>query len=535
MIPTRIHFVWLDRPMPPWARQNIDQFRSLNQRYLVRVHGEEVLVPEYEAAYRRAEHVCTRADLLALSALKRYGGWYFDADFWPFRGLDSIREAWGLTGNVMFVTEQHGHMSFDLPIANGVMAATTDWKGWTLVDQAVQAAVAPVGWADFGPFLLTRLVRQKPRLFEVAAWPWFYPADIRRATRLYDTMVAQGETYARRLAPTAGQLPAMMHLWCAGGDPKPICEPGLLATLEPGSGPHRGARAVIAALPEQWQDASQPFRALANGLAVLGFAVDVKDVTGSNLLDTADLLVIWNGRADLYGIVASEAARFHVPTLFVEHGFWDRRAHVQIDHEGILHWASWAKQLRCPAPPDGATRLARFWPQPLHRFAEREGYALVLGQLAGDSQMDDSELKGSAPLERAISRYLKDSACIRPHPLSDRNRRHEYLPLCPGETLADAVVGAKYCVTINSNSGNEALAMGCPVLAIGPSLYGAAGVALEINMAGLRDALQRMGKGWRPAAAAVRNYLEWLACRQFGQDELRSGEALAPLVAEAMG
>lgn len=102
-------------------------------------------------------------------------------------------------------------------------------------------------------------------------------------------------------------------------------------------------------------------------------------------------------------------------------------------------------------------------------------------------------------------------------------------------SLADALAGARFAVTINSNSGNEALAAGCPLLALGPAPYTIARVARRCSLADLSRALASMADGdLGPsddrAPAAVRNYLFHLACRQFSTRELAGPRVLANLL-----
>ena len=97
-------------------------------------------------------------------------------------------------------------------------------------------------------------------------------------------------------------------------------------------------------------------------------------------------------------------------------------------------------------------------------------------------------------------------------------------------TLAGAVRGARFAVTINSNAGNEALAWGCPVLCLGPALYATAGVAERTRLAKLPAAIEQMLAGWRPRDDDVRTYLCHLACRQWNCDELAEGSVLKRLL-----
>lgn len=532
MLPKLLHFIWIGRPMPDWAAACINEFRRLNPGYEVRLHGEDILLPEYVPAYSRISDVCTKSDLLAISAVQRWGGWYWDTDNWPFRGVDGIVEAYQLDGDRMFVAEQHGQRNLALKIANGVLAATPDWSGWSLVREAVVTASTRIGRCDFGPVLFTCLVDEHPDLFTVGAWPWFYPAEIGRAARLFPACIRGAPRFPRRLAPTGGQLPFAMHLWCGGGDPNPGADPACIASIEAQEGPWKGKTAVLAYMKIQWDDETQPFQAIAQGLAQIGFRVRVRDVSVEGIAEDADLMLIWNGRKGHYRDRIREARELRLPVLQMEHGFFDRRSHVQIDHQGILHWASWAGELKSPAPAEGAGRLQEVWPAGLKEFGDRGGYILALGQIDNDSQMDDSEITSSVQFQKEVSRAAGHAKLLyRPHPGAARTQR-SILPLAGGN-LAEAVAGAQFAVTINSNSGNECLAMGCPVLCLGPALYEKAGVAMRSPVPKIKDGVESMLHGWHPATAEVRNYLEWLACRQWNAQDLRQGDVMAKLVRRA--
>ena len=539
MIPRTINFVWFGPPKPEWVDYILSEWRRLNPDYEVKIHDESVLVPEYAEAYGALTDLCSKSDLLALSAIKRWGGWYFDTDCLPFRPLRDVVSAFDLDGSKFFVTEQHGQHSKALRIANGVLGCTRDHPAWEQIDRYVAVGHPPFSRCFFGPELFTALSDSHPSQFLIGGWPFFYPAAIGAAMRAFKIIRKGNRQMARYLAPTAGQYPFVLHLW-AGGRTKLTepATPGMIARIEPQS--PNGKTACYALHKIQWDDAAQPFQALATGLARIGYAVEVREVIGEpdSLLDLADLLVTWNGRKWWYQKPADAARKKGLPALFAEHGFFDRRNYWQVDHLGILHWASWMVDLRGAAPADGSMRLAKVWPAPLRKFLKRDGYILVIGQVKGDSQLDDSEINESTTLDKAIMRTagtLKLPVFFRAHP-SQRVVRTQYCPPRPdGESLRDAVEGARFAVTINSNAGNECLALGCPVLCLGPAIYERAGVAMRTTMAALTNDVAAMVDGYRPDEGQVRNYLEWLACRQWNAEELAQGDVLERLIARAMG
>jgi len=127
--------------------------------------------------------------------------------------------------------------------------------------------------------------------------------------------------------------------------------------------------------------------------------------------------------------------------------------------------ASWAVGLGGPAPVSGVARFARLIDTigPLAPVRSRSsGHILILGQTPGDAQLRDSEIRHAEDLVRAVENAVGSSVGIRfrPHPMDSwRTGRNDL----DGE-LSDAVDTARFAITINSNSANEALLRGCPVL-----------------------------------------------------------------------
>jgi len=549
VIPKLLHFVWIGgRPMPDWATRNMERFRELNPDHRVIVHNEDPLASEYRPAFDAANALCSKADLIRYSVLERQGGWYFDLDFWPFRPLADIERAHGLDGSTLFVTRQHGNKNPALVYNNAVLAVGPDCGIWSRIKEYVAAHTPPNAQFTFGPGMLTELVEAHPNQFVVGDWPWFYPAGVGHAAHVYHACSNFDNRYAQRIAPTGGQLPFAMHLWAGGSEKIPTTvthrrDRFSVLPEPPGDVEFSGLHVTFPMMQLQWEDETQPFRAIAEGLTALGCYVDIPRHGVEPDLTCADLMVQWNGRKGHFLKWTREARRLGVPIVHIEHGFFDRRAYTQIDHRGILHWASWANDWDRPAPVEGAERLARVWPRPLQAFPRRRaGYVLVIGQVPGDSQLDDSEIQVPTPLEKMVARSLPTSvpgrtpsvpAVFRAHPRV-RLKSGKYLSTCTATSLEQAVADARFAVAINSNAANECLTFGCPVLALGPALYLNAGVALPATCANFQTQFNRMLEGWRPEAERVRNYLEWLACRQFNQDEFRQGDVLARVLREAL-
>lgn len=532
--------------MPPWAARNVEEFRRLNPDYAIFIHGPEVLLDRYRRIYdatsRPPRGFAQRADLLRLSALQRYGGWYFDIDFWPMRPVADVVRAYRLDGNRMVVSEQHGHKNRKLTVGNGILMAEPDTPAWDVINQQLDAMPDKPGDIALGPGLFTRLVGQRPDVFTMLRWPWFFPAPIGEAVDRYNRLISgdkPADVFWDKMHHTLGQIPFGLHLW-AGGQ----TELKGTGRAPRGEMQHRptGMTIGLLATGRQWADATQPFAAIAEGFRALGCTVRVAEPTSWPCFDGSfdpQVIVMWNGRKNRYIGISSAARASDKIVLTMEHGFFDRRAYTQLDFQGILHWSSWAGSLTTPSPPDGAARLAKVWPDGVAEFGPRDGYVLVLGQVPGDSQLQESEIRKPNELIRLVAGNLPTGleARFRPHPNRAKHTASpaRYMKVCNAKTLKEAVAGARFAVTINSNAGNECLAWGCPVLAFGPALYCTAGVARTVTRDAIVHGLQAMADGVRPGQAAVQRYSEHLACRQYSIDDLAGGGPIMKVLTEAAG
>jgi len=287
----------------------------------------------------------------------------------------------------------------------------------------------------------------------------------------------------------------------------------------------------------EWRDPTMPHRALRQGLQRLGHTVEVVvPARGGRLFPTRpDAAFLWNAVHGARGQIAAELRAAGATVLVMERGFFDRFRHTQIDHQGFNHTASWARKLHRPAPSEGRERLRASFGIRKPMRPHRHGYVLVLLQVPRDAQLRDSELHHPGPLVQAVEDVMPRDVEIRAraHPISNWTcERTGRTRMLNGE-LSDAIDGARFVVTINSNAANEALAQGCPVLCLGPALYAETGVAKQSRLVDLPRVAEQMRCGWHPRDADVANYLHWLACRQWNGREMADGAVLKKLLDEA--
>jgi hypothetical protein len=530
-----LHFVWIgSNTMPDWAEKNIAEFKRLNPAYQVMIHGEEVLLDEIQGKYNQISFITSKSDLLRYSALKKFGGWYFDCDFWPMRSIDDIQSAYGLTGSKLFISKQNGQKNSQLKYANGILAAGKDSKALdSIIDYVLNTN--ELARVSYGPGMLNRLVEQSPSEFVIADWPWFFPADIQTAVGNYLRILNGYDQIAHTMAPTGGQKPFAMHLWANGKtDLKEQFDSKIYFSFNPEGKKLAGILASDIQVKNMRLNPDHPLKAAADGLAKIGYRVEVRPTGYWPLwFEKPDIIIVWNGmRSEFAGTVAKARAE-GIKVLQMEHGFYDRSRYFQADHKGILHWASWTGNLAAEITENTEIKRKRFekvWPAGIKPIRyKKDGYILVLGQVSEDTQMLESEIRSGLQLDHAVYNAIKDlkiTAFFRAHPKDAKAYfgRRKYLPESTHQSLAEAAAGAKFVIAINSNSCVECLAMGVPVMAFGPATFLQAGVAQKTSLQTLRnDIIQAWQKMDLPEQEKINNYLYTLAAKQYSLDELREG------------
>lgn len=273
------------------------------------------------------------------------------------------------------------------------------------------------------------------------------------------------------------------------------------------------------------------------GLLRLGFSVEVVAPADTWPLtsERPDIVVAWNGYKRVHKTIRERCLAAGIPHIIGERGWFDRRVYSQLDHVGFNYRASWAKSLTCPAPDAGAERFKTSFGRAPAAFRKRDGYVLVLLQVPGDAQLQKASVKTPDEILDAVEEAVPVGVKIvaRSHPEYEYEGVRSRVDMSRGKTLAEDVAGARFAITINSNSGNEALAMGCPVLYMGPSLAVYGKVALQADQGALPSLVENYLDGWQPKGKAVTNFLHHLACRQYDAADLADGSVLAKVATEA--
>lgn len=94
---------------------------------------------------------------------------------------------------------------------------------------------------------------------------------------------------------------------------------------------------------------------------------------------------------------------------------------------------------------------------------KKNGYALIMGQVPGDAALAGTDIFKWAVNTAEELKAFGHEVRYRHHPLAFNNLRPTPLPSMPG-TLDEALAGAKFVVTYNSNSGVDAVINGIPTV-----------------------------------------------------------------------
>ena len=173
-IPKLIHLIWLDAPMPDWARACGERWRILNPGWVVLWHHDDsLLAPRYRPYWAQARWPSVKADLLRLSILNRQGGVYVDTDTMPLVPLgDWLPEI----GPDELLTAHHptGPDNWFLAAHSG--AAVFRHAEQLILDLRPER----IRRRTLASYLLQRLGIRYPELVPVSRWEWFTTGDLDR-------------------------------------------------------------------------------------------------------------------------------------------------------------------------------------------------------------------------------------------------------------------------------------------------------------------------------------------------------------------
>ena len=235
--------------------------------------------------------------------------------------------------------------------------------------------------------------------------------------------------------------------------------------------------------------------AFAAGLRRHGWEVEI-----STIYKPADMVVFWGVRKQ----DCIMAQRRHGEVCILERGYvGDRFAWTSVSFGGGLNGRG---EFR--GPLDDASRWRRHFSGLMQPWRRQDGYALIMGQVLNDMSMSGLRPKDIWSKAAADLAALGTDVRFKPHP---KDRRQTHLPGVNGASgdLGAALAGASLVVTINSNSGVDAVLAGVPTVTLD-----AGAMAWPVTSHRIGDVLMPDRERWAHA----------LAWKQWLPEEMASGE-----------
>jgi len=210
-IPNLIHFVWVgSNPLPNWARYCINKFKSLNPDYSIQIHGEDSLDPNFLPLLEKFPDIqlCSLADLIRISVLKKFGGWYFDVDCLPISTIDEIKIDLNISDT--FWCRQR-----DKRVNNAVLGLSKDNPIWDLL-YAYCMTTDVYKRTVFGPDLFTKIPELPQLAYDVPFL--FYPVNLKSSAINIFKSVLNGtkieiDKHFQGIRKLHNHDPHLIHLW----------------------------------------------------------------------------------------------------------------------------------------------------------------------------------------------------------------------------------------------------------------------------------------------------------------------------------
>lgn len=234
------------------------------------------------------------------------------------------------------------------------------------------------------------------------------------------------------------------------------------------------------------------------GLKCHGIDCQIEEMQPSS---PTDLLIVWGVRN---GMAIKGQLRAGKPVCVLERGYvGDRKFWTSVSFGGKLNGKA-----KFVGPFQDGSRWDKLFSHHIKEWQPNpEGYALILGQVPSDQAVANKNVLSwydevAARLKRKMKVYF------RPHPQAENVFIKNAKKI--NGNLADALSGAKFTISWNSNSSVDSVLNGIPSIACdeGSMAWRVTGHDLDQD----------------PPMPNRQEWCNWLAWCQWNEDEMRSGE-----------
>lgn len=238
--------------------------------------------------------------------------------------------------------------------------------------------------------------------------------------------------------------------------------------------------------------------AFADGCLKFGHTAKICSVSdyGAGQTEAFDAIAVfglqWKG-----AWVLSDYMALGIPVYVIDYGYIKRTNHAHDWRKG--HWQISLNGLNTISNNDDPSRFDALGIEIIEQGGNPDGYTLICTQTTGDASHGHDE----AGIQKWVNQQWLDheKPILRPHPLQAEMTYNK--PTLNG-TLTEALSQSRLVVTMNSNTGHEALIQGVPVVATLPAAY-------------------REMTGQLPSLQARKHYFNRVANSQWTWQEMREG------------
>lgn len=239
-------------------------------------------------------------------------------------------------------------------------------------------------------------------------------------------------------------------------------------------------------------------QAFADGALKLGQQVEICSVSdyGAGQVENFDAVAVfglqWKG-----SWVLKDYMQHNVPVYVIDYGYIKRTNHAHDWRKG--HWQISLNGLNNIVDDDSQERFESLGIEIKEQGGNPDGYSLICTQTTGDASHNHDEAGIKKWVDEQWQRHEKP--ILRPHPLQEHLT---YNKQTLQGSLKEALSQSRQIVTMNSNTGHEALLEGVPVIAT------------------MKAAYHEM-TGKLPSVEQRRKYFQRVANSQWTWQEMRDG------------
>jgi capsular polysaccharide export protein len=264
----------------------------------------------------------------------------------------------------------------------------------------------------------------------------------------------------------------------------------------------------------------------------------INETEAAALLPEIDLLFCWRGLHQKELPLIEQCRKQGTAIYFSEMGWFPQVSTLYFDRKGINYGSTITDWKYEPLTKEQEQELNAHLANYHQCIAKTTGikkddFVFVPFQVESDSQLwyYSPRFKKMQELVDYVSEYIPGRIIFKKHPKGTYGeiKIPSHCELVETGTTHDYLTQCRYCVTINSTVGLEAMTYMKPVVTLGQSFYGGKGAYIVNNDADMEAGIKWAEQG-RVSVGIVRAFLHYLFSRQWHKTQLNNPDKVMSLV-----